>query len=248
VSSDSCHEDLLRLHREIEEQRRGAVNLLVMGEMASLLAHEINNPLASIMLSANRLSRLVKGNDKAEPLAEHLCTAIKTLGEVVTRLTGSFGHPRMQPTPISVNDVLDEALYLVSLRAAGQGVQVVRDLGERMPQVLADAGFLKRAFLNVLTNALDAMPSGGRLGVASRLSKDRQIEVVVTDSGPGLAPEIVDRLFKPFVTTKDNAMGLGLSVVRRIMEMHRGSALLQPGNAGGVEAVLSLPVADEGKA
>ncbi len=243
-----CRRDLLRLQGEFEEERRGAAGMVVMSEMASSLAHDLKNPLASMMLSANRLQRLTRGSEKIEPLADHLCTAIKTLGETVTRLTDAFGSPRTRPEPMEINRAIEDALFLVAPRAAGQNVRVIRALAEGLPGVSADAGFLKRALLNVLANALDAMPSGGTLRVESRLAADGQVEAVVADSGPGVPPEVADRLFKPFTTTRPDAAGLGLSVVRRIMELHRGSAQLEAGADGGARAVLRLPPAPAGRA
>ena len=240
-------EDLERLRREFEDARRGAVNLVAMSEMASSLAHEIKNPLASMMLSANRLRRLAKGGEKLEPLAEHLCAAIQSLGETVTRITESLGQPRLELAPVSVNEVLEAAVHLVAPRAANQKVRVIRELDERLPVAAADASFLKRAFLNVLVNALDAMPAGGRLRVVSRPTGPGQIEVVIADSGPGIDARVADKLFRPFVTTKAEGTGLGLSIVRRIMELHRGSAELRPGSAGGAEAVLRLAAAGGGQ-
>jgi signal transduction histidine kinase len=247
VAAAWSREDLSRLRREFEETRRGAVSLMAMSEMASSLAHEVKNPLASMMLSANRLKRLAGGSEKLAPLAEHLCAAIQSLGETVTRITESLGQPRLELAPVSVNEVLEAATYLLAPRAASQKVRIVRELDERLPAASADANFLKRAFLNVLVNALDAMPAGGLLRVASRQAAPGELEVLVADTGPGLDPKVADRLFKPFVTTRADGTGLGLSIVRRIMELHRGSAELRPGSAGGAEAVLRLPAAGPGK-
>jgi signal transduction histidine kinase len=220
---------------------RRTEELIALGEMASVLAHEVKNPLASMMLSATRLRKAVRENEALLPVAEHLCTSINMLSETVSRVTGSVGRPRMEVRELAVNEALEEAVRVVSPRIAEQAVSLELDLAGALPLVRGDAHFLQRAFLNLLVNALDAMPRGGVLLVTSRRSPDGWIEASVADTGPGIAPEMAERLFRPFATSKPEGTGLGLTIVRRIADLHGGTVELRPRQGGGTEAAVRLP-------
>jgi signal transduction histidine kinase len=149
----------------------------------------------------------------------------------------------MEARPLSVNEVLEDAVRLVAPRISEQDVGLEMDLPGALPRVQGDPNFLKRAFLNLMINALDVMPHGGLLLVTSRLSPDGWVEAVIADTGPGIAPEMADRLFRPFATSKPEGTGLGLTIVRRIVDLHAGKVELRPGRPSGTEALVRLPPA-----
>jgi two-component system sensor kinase FixL len=182
------------------------------------------------------------------PLAEHICKSVASLGDTVTTVTGSVGRPPLEFEILDVNGVLEEAVSLVAPRAETQGVSIHWDTQENLPKVWVDAKYLRRAILNLLVNALDTMPSSGVLGVATRKARDESVEIVVEDTGPGIDPHAADGLFKPFRTTKAEGSGMGLSVVKRIMELHSGSVTIGPRPERGTEAILRIPIRghDEG--
>jgi signal transduction histidine kinase len=235
-------EELALLLKEFESEQRGTRAAVAIDEMASILAHEVKNPLAGMVLSAGRLRKAVRGQKGAEEIAEHLIQSVNTLSETVTRVTRSAGRAHVEHRAVDVNEVLESALSLISPWAGEQGVVLVRRKADALPPVSGDAHHLKSAVLNLFINALEAMPDGGKLSALTSES-DGHVEMIVTDTGPGVDPEEADSLFKPFVTGKENGTGLGLAIVRRIAEMHGGTALLRPGERGGTEAVLSLPPA-----
>ena len=111
------------------------------------------------------------------------------------------------------------------------------------PPVSADPHYLMRAFLNLLVNALDVMPTGGILSLETACSGDGNVRVTIGDTGPGVEREEAQALFKPFETSKPGGTGLGLGIVRRIVEIHSGAVTLRPGKGGGTEAVVTLPAA-----
>jgi signal transduction histidine kinase len=212
--------------------------------MAAELAHEIKNPLAGMMLSASRLKKALDGLEGHERLAAgagHLCEAVNALSETVTRLSGATRQPRVEGRDLDVNEVVESAAALVAPRAAEQCVVIVRDVAGRLPPVRGDAHFLMRAFVNLMANALDAMPSGGILYLGSSAEGDGAVRVSVGDTGPGVAPEEAKLLFKPFRSLKPGGTGLGLGIVRRIVELHSGSVSLGRREGGGAEAVVTLP-------
>jgi len=238
-------EQLARMTREFEDRQRRAEALVAAGEMASTLAHEVKNPLAGMMLSVTRLRKLLRDNEKLAPIAEHLCASVNALNDTVGRVTRMVaGGLRLERASVQVGDVLESALYLLAPRAEAHGVRIIRDLAEGLPPVSADAGLLRQAFLNLLANALEAMPGPGRLRVRTGAGGGR-VEAVIADSGPGISAEIAEKLFRPFVTTKPDGTGLGLAIVRRIVELHEGTVALRPAAGGGTEAVVSLPARRE---
>ena len=239
--------DLQNTTRAYEDMQRKGEGLMAMGELASRLAHEIKTPLASVMLSATRLRRLADGGDKMADLASHICKSVANLDETVTPITGSVGRPQLEFEAVDVNEVLEEAVGLIAPRAETQNVGVHWDTRNGIPKVRADVKYLRRAILNLLVNALDTMPDSGVLGVATRTASDSCVEIVVEDTGPGIDPHAVEGLFKPFRTTKRDGTGMGLSIVKRIMELHSGAVTIGPRPERGTEAVLRLPAGGLGE-
>lgn len=233
-------EELGRLSREFEEHRRGVETMVALGEMAATLAHEIKNPLAGMMLSASRLRKALAGQEKLSSIAQHLCTSIDSLSDTVTRVGRTVREPKLERIAADVNEVLESALSFVAPRASEQGVAIVRDLATGLPAIIADKNYLMRAFLNLIVNALDAMPSGGTLRLMSALTGDGDIRIIIGDTGPGLGEIEVESLFRPFETNKPGGTGLGLGIVRRIIDIHAGTVTLRPGAGGGTEAVVIL--------
>ncbi len=230
--------------KEFEAQQSGPAAAVAMEQMAATLAHEVKNPLAGMMLSATRLRKFLKGDDKVGSIADHLIHSINTLSETVTRVTDSAGRPQVEMDRLEINQVLEGALHLIAPRAADQDVLIIRQMPENLPAIQADAHLLKRAFLNLLVNALEAMPASGRLSVETRQTDDGGIQTTITDTGSGLDDDQVETLFKPFVTGKPNGTGLGLAIVKRIAELHSGSVDLRATPGGGAQAILRLPAAE----
>lgn len=226
---------------ELEDQARDREQLLVMGELASTLAHELKNPLAGMMLSAGRLQRALQHDGNLHPIAGSLCESIQALSETVNRITGAVSHPLLGLEPLDVNRVLEEAARAVEPRAQAQGIRIVRQLAPKLPAVNGDAVLLGCAFRNIALNAVEAMPSGGVLRLESDSRVHGRIEILVADSGPGLPSQLAENPFKPFRSTKPGRAGLGLSVARRVLELHGGEVALRPGGSGGTEAVFGLP-------
>ena len=146
----------------------------------------------------------------------------------------------MERASADVNHVLETAMAVVMPRTLDQNVRVVRDLAAELPPIIADAHYLMRAFLNLVVNALDVMPSGGVLRLRTSRVASGDIEIVIGDDGPGLGNVAVETLFRPFETNKPGGTGLGLGIVRRIIDLHCGTVTLRPGAEGGTEAVVVL--------
>jgi signal transduction histidine kinase len=241
------HEELLAHAALFDDRRRSAESMLAIGQMLSSIAHDIKNPLAGMMLAAQRLKRSLhafQGQEKLACIADHLCVSIDKLSGTTSEVSRHVREPVLEMSREDIHEVLDSVTALLARRAGEQEVKIIRDFAARRTCVRGDAHFLRRAFLNLITNALDAMPRGGELFVSTTTPERGMIEVVIGDTGGGFGPsDNVEKLFSPFVSALPGRAGLGLPLVRRIVELHGGTVSLGPRPAGGAEAVVRIPLA-----
>lgn len=233
-------ETLAETNRRLElaqEQARRSERLAALGQMSAGLAHEIRNPLGVIKGSAEMLhQKLADSNPLATELAGYISTETNRLSALVTRFL-DFARPlHAELAPQEITHVLEQSLQSVSLaqKEESKRVRVERDYQPNLPPVSLDEGLCEQAFVNLIQNAYDAMGAGGgtlRLSVAKINSVDRAgIEVRIEDSGPGIPDELREQIFNPFVTTKKAGVGLGLSIVSRIIDGHHGTIRIENAN------------------
>lgn len=217
--------------------------LTALGEMASALAHEINQPLSAI---ANYLrgSRLLLERDEVpyERVADAVQrAAVEALraGDIIRRLRDFVARGETERTIESLPKMVEEASALALVGAKELGIRVQYDLHPEIGLVLADKVQIQQVILNLVRNAVDALaetPGDGRaLQVSVLPAPDHMAQVIVLDSGTGIDPEVADRLFQPFITTKRDGMGVGLSISRTIIEAHGGRIWARPRPEGGAE-------------
>jgi two-component system NtrC family sensor kinase len=263
-------EDRTRELRETQAQLVQTEKLASLGKLSASIAHEINNPLSGILTYAKLLSRKLR---MGVPDVEGIQAALQQLGLVeretqrcvtIVRNLLDFARQREPSFQIvDVSTVMDEALSLVENRLAIQNVQVSREFAP-VPAVRADFGQLRQAFVNVLMNACEAMPGGGAMrvlvrGVAAPEGgkggppatgkpgpATRFAEVIITDTGQGIAPEHLSKIFDPFFSTKEKGTGLGLSVVYGIVEKHGGKIAVESQVGRGTTVALRFPAAASG--
>ncbi len=225
---------------QTEEHLRRADRLSALGELSAGMAHEIRNPLGSIRGAAEILKDdYGPGTPKAE-FVQILLKETERLNTIVQEFL-NFARPR-QPEfhEADVNEVLDSVLTLTAQPARTAGITVERRLDPLLGKRNVDAGLLKQAFLNLVLNAIQAMPQGGTLVVATAL-RDGALEVRVADSGAGIAPEHRRKLFSPFFTTKRDGTGLGLAITYRIIENHRGTIDVESEPGKGTTFTVRIP-------
>jgi two-component system sensor histidine kinase HydH len=241
-----------RLEQAQEEARRSE-RLAALGQMSAGLAHEIRNPLGVIKGSAEMLQqKLSDANPLASELAGYISSETNRLSALVTRFL-DFARPlHAELIPQEVGPLLDHALHSVSLSHKDEGrVRVEREYEPNLPLVPLDEGLCEQAFVNLIQNAYDAMGNQGTLKVsAMRSNGDREgVEVRIEDSGPGIPPELREQIFNPFVTTKKTGVGLGLSIVSRIIDGHHGTIRVENANEGsglhGARFVIFFPAIDQ---
>lgn len=225
----------------VEEQLRRAEKLSTLGEMAAVLAHEIRNPLGSIRGTAEILrDDYPAGTDKHEFIDIQI-RETERLNRVVEDFLRMARPQQGEKRLCSLREELETIVTLTAGSARDRGVQLVLEPTGEGLFMLADGEKLRQAFLNILINALQATPSGGRVIVSARMVDDCAL-ISFRDSGAGIPAENLERIFEPFFTTKADGTGLGLAVTRKIVEAHGGNLMVTsvPGVGTTVEITLAL--------
>jgi signal transduction histidine kinase len=240
----------VRLHgekRELSRRAQTAEKLAAVGTMTAGLSHEIRNPLNAAALQLTVLERRIQklARDEQPKLLEPLHLVrdeIRRLDHILEDFL-QFARPRdFQPRAVEVPTVLTKVLDLLEGDADRRHVQLVREL-EEVPPVRGDEERLRQVVMNLALNALDAAGDGGTVRVSCRVEREdaRDVAIHVDDSGPGVRPEVRDRLFEPFFTTKAQGSGLGLSIVHAIVTQHGGTIAIDDAPDGGARFTLRLP-------
>ncbi|MCY1021502.1 sensor histidine kinase [Pyxidicoccus sp. MSG2] len=225
-----------------------AEQLAAVGRISAQIVHEVRNPLSSIGLNVELLqdglerASFASANDSTEvkELLSAVTHEVDRLADVTEQYLRMARPPRPDLDPRDVTAVLDGVLDFTREELERAGVEVVREFAKDTPAVLADEGQLRQVFLNLLRNSREAMPTGGRLTVATR-PLEHDVEVHVSDTGQGMTEDVRRHLFEPFFTTKEGGTGLGLAVSQQILQAHGGSLSCQSIPGQGTSFVLRLP-------
>jgi two-component system NtrC family sensor kinase len=236
--------------RAAQEQLLRTEKLSSLGKLSASIAHEINNPLAGILTFAKLVTRKIHDGDLdtegRDKVLRHLALVEREAYRcsVIVKNLLDFARERpMLVKPADVNQAVDEILTLVDNQAHIQGIEIIRERTP-LPPVMGDFGQLRQAFMNVASNACEAMETGGRLTVRSReVPGELGVEVVFEDTGPGIPEDRLRKIFDPFFTTKERGTGLGLSVVYGIVEKHGGSIEVDSEPGKGTRFIIRLRAA-----
>jgi PAS domain S-box-containing protein len=254
--------------RAIRAEARRKDRLAAIGQVAAGVAHEIRNPLFGISSVAQILKTEVKFDPVHQELLAAMQAEIKRLNALVEDLL-HYGRPsKLERTPQALDQIWDEILGLAREELAEAKVEVIRDLGDGLPSVLADGDKLRQVFLNLLKNALQATPPGGRITIRLRRSARAALPAavqhslepeaaagqaprdylvsVISDTGVGIPAADLDRVFDLFFTTKSTGSGLGLAICRRIVEDHGGAIGIQSTEQVGTTVTVALPLSPAG--
>ncbi len=239
-------EDVTELKKWQQQAMRNE-GLSAMGEVAAQVAHEIRNPLGVIKLFASLLRKEFNGDGRREELLEHILIGVKEIEGVLGNLL-LFVRPQAPVfRTIDLRAPLREVLSFVAPLLEENGIRMVERISRSPLEIEGDGELLKQVFYNVVLNAVQAMPEGGTLRVSttrrrSRIKGQRMVEVAVADSGVGIPPEDLQRIFSPFFTTKERGTGLGLTVVHRIVEVHGGLVEVESEVGKGTTFRISIPL------
>ena len=251
-------ERLAETNRRLEQaqaEARRSERLAALGQLSAGLAHEIRNPLGVIKGSAEMLTQKLQASDAlARELAGYISTEVNRLSDLVTEFL-DFARPlHAEPHPADLIALLDRVLQIVADRFAGKEtskpVRVERHYASGLPLVPLDESLCEQAFLNLVQNAYEAMQEEDHAGtlrvdVQLAIQNDREgVELRLADTGPGVPEELREEIFNPFVTTKKTGVGLGLSIVSKIVDGHHGSIHVENAAGGGAVFTIFFPLGE----
>ncbi len=238
--ASALKEDLLKM--------QWAEQLMVLGEMAGGLAHEIKNPLAGIKASIDVLTIDPAVSAENRAVIMKVSEQIRRIEGLIKTVLNFARPPKPQLMLIDVNSVIDSAGGLAERHPAlssrnGARITILKDFDTGVPETTADPLQLQQIFMNLLLNAADAMPEGGTITIkTSYAAPTKTIQIRVSDTGKGIDPALIDKIFQPFFTTKSAGTGLGLAIVKMLLEQHGGSIRVENNADGGASFLILLPV------
>ena len=259
----TAHAELKRTHDDLREAQQRMVHLealACLGEMVAVVAHDIRSPLAGIMGFASFLTRDLEHDPNSRKMVGKIISEVERLDLMITDLLVLAKPLKPEPQKMDIQLPVNSALSLIEAEMNGNrhAVHIETVFPKEPAELEADPRMLQEAFLNLFKNAIQAMPNGGELRVEAHLEsistmarngdtpKAQQLRIRISDTGTGMTPEVKKKLFQPFVTTKEKGMGLGLTMVERIVEVHRGRIDVDSQPGRGTTFSIALPVSANG--
>ncbi|MBU3914774.1 histidine kinase [bacterium] len=242
--ADLAHEKL-KQNREILIQSE---KLALVGKLAAGMAHSIRNPLTSVKMRLFSLGKTLSLNESQQDDFNVISEETKHLDIIVQNFLEFSRPPKLTMQPISLSTVVDQSLLLLRHRLKSYNTVVKLEREGSLPSVMGDAEQLKEVFVNLIVNACESMEKGGSIRIVegrSNVQNARYAQVQLEDSGPGISDSIIEKIFQPFFTTKDEGTGLGLSIAARIIEDHHGFLRVKSKSGLGTTFTLMLPVIGE---
>jgi signal transduction histidine kinase len=232
--------------KTLQQQIIQSERLAVVGRMSANVAHEIKNPLGTIVLNAELLEEelgrfTTEDTTEARSLLGVIKSELDHLIDVVEEYLQFARLPKVKLEKGNVNEVISDLLLFLKEEAFGRNVMVVEDLETGLPPVQLDAKQFRQALLNILKNSFEAMPEGGKLTVSTAL-KDGHVQITIADTGRGIPEENLELVFTPFFSTKHGGTGLGLPITTHIVKEHRGTVSLESFLSLGTVFTVRLPV------
>ncbi len=246
--------DLTRVE-QLEERERLRDRLAALGEMAAAIAHEVKNPLAGIEVMAGLLKRQVPDSADAQGILNDIIKEAKMANAIVLEVLEFVRPIRLQVERVVLGELLQSAIAMAETKAPRGDVDVSCDAPADLPLLRADPYQLRQLFTNLITNAFEALGGRGRVAITAALVQPDDegppvdghgagptVRVEVADNGPGVPPELIDKIFNPFFTTKPQGSGLGLAIVRKIVDAHDGRIDVESDATSGTRFRITLPV------
>jgi signal transduction histidine kinase/iron only hydrogenase large subunit-like protein len=241
---EKSHRELQISHQDLEQAQTQLIKtekLASIGQLAAGVAHEINNPLGTILIYSHLIQKSLETDD---PRREDIALVISEANrakEIVQGLLSFAREKKLRASEVNVNDILDEVLGLVVNQSLFHNIKIKKVFDRNLQAIVADETQLKQVFLNIILNAAQAMEGSGKLTISTVFDK-KQIKVKIADTGPGIPPEVMVHLFDPFYTTKEKGTGLGLAISYGIVEHHRGKIDVETDLGKGTTFIITLPV------
>ena len=247
---NAAYQKLKKYHQQLKESQEQLIQaekLSSLGQLAASIAHEVNNPLAGILAYTQLLVRKIATDDIQKDVALNYLSKIERetthSSKLIRNLLDFARQSPLTLNEVDLNDTVNQAFDLVAHSAGSHNIKVIKKLSPSLPKIMADFNQLQQVFTNIILNAIQAMPQGGRLTVQTSAS-DNQVKVEVKDTGYGISPENMSKLFTPFYTTKEEVkgVGLGLAVAYGIIKRHHGTIEVQSKEGKGTTFTIRLPL------
>jgi signal transduction histidine kinase len=234
--------------RQLQADYSRAARISMLGEMATSIAHEINQPLSAIVTNAETSQRWLSREDpnlaKVGQLTARIAESGRRASNIVQRIRGMAARRAPERVPLDLNEVVEEALLFVRHEIESRSIELSTKLARDLPSVLGDRVQLQQVVVNLLVNAVQAQNGGpGRIDLDTAVSADGAVAFTIRDGGPGIAQEDLDRVFGSFFTTKDDGIGIGLALCQSIIAAHHGTITASNHPEGGAVFQFSLPAA-----
>jgi two-component system NtrC family sensor kinase len=229
--------------QEMQDSLIHSEKMASLGKMAAGVAHEINNPLTSILINTHLMLEKTEKNNTFYENLSLIADETSRCSEIVKGLLEFSRQNPPQKNFADINELINSTLSILENQVAFQNIQITKNLDQNLPQIEIDANKIKQVFWNLAINAAEAMPEEGTLTIVTRYSSDKKhIEIEVADTGVGIPKEKIKQLFDPFFTTKDKGTGLGLAVSYGIIEQHQGKIKVESEESQGSRFTISLPI------
>jgi C4-dicarboxylate-specific signal transduction histidine kinase len=239
--------------REAQEELARATRLTAMCELTASISHELKQPLAGAIANSDAclawLSSQPPNLDEARAAADRTIEAATRASDIIRRIQALFKKAAPERLRVNINEVIEETLGLIQSEVLGNNVSLQTELGPQLPPVLGDRVQLQQVVLNLVKNGIEAMSGvqdrALQLRIRSAKHDPNQVLVAVADSGVGIAPQVLGRIFEPFYTTKPEGTGMGLAISRSIIEAHGGRLWAEPSTPRGTTFQYTLPAGIE---
>ncbi|MEC7883536.1 MAG: ATP-binding protein, partial [Verrucomicrobiota bacterium] len=215
-----------RMDSEEEEFDRRQSQLQASGRLAAEIAHQIKNPLGIINNTVFTLGQLSRDNELIQRQVTLVREEVNKADQVITKLMGYAQLVEGRLAKLDVNDVLDSSIDQVFPKGNKFGTRIRRDYGLALPPLLAQLGHISEVFVNILQNAREALGQGGEISVKTSYGGNYTLKVIIEDNGPGISVDKIDKVFEPYLTTKETGTGLGLAIVKHNTELYGGQVFI----------------------
>ena len=230
------YEQLRKTQKELVKSER----LALLGEMAAIVAHEIRNPLTAVKGFSQRMTRKAPGNADVERYAGIIVEEVNRLDAVIADVLDFARRAAPKWQQVNLSEVLQQTMDMIAAGIEQAEVALSVEIAPYLPIIKGDPAQLKQVFLNICYNAIKAMPEGGALGVVATC-KNGKIKVTIADTGHGIPPEVQEKIFQPFFTTRTHGTGLGLSLAQHIVDDHGGQITFETEQGQGTTFTIELP-------
>jgi two-component system, NtrC family, sensor histidine kinase HydH len=228
----------------LKDQLAKTKHLSNLGEMVAGVSHEIRNPLGIISSSAELMKKRMQSGDPLNEIADIIVTEARRLNNIITDFLNYARPKKPNLTPCRVDGVINRNIHFLDPQIRENGYRIQTFFDTNIPEIMADGDMLYQAFLNLLINAMQAMPDGGTIDVTIRCLK-QILWVTIEDEGPGVSKTVFEKIWDPFFTTKEKGTGLGLGIVKNIIEANDGMIWLENGPEKGARVSIKFPLSQE---